>query len=185
MSKIGRKPIIVPEGVEVKIDGQQVSVKGSKGELKRQIHDVIKVEQKDQKIFVTLPKETIESRKLWGLERSLIQNMVIGVSQGFIRKLEVNGVGYRAAVQGKKINLELGFSHPIELDIPEGVEVQVKKNIIELSSIDKQLVGQFASDLRRLRPPEPYKGKGIKYLEEQIRRKEGKKAAATEGEAAA
>jgi len=179
MSKIGRKPVIVPDGVEIKIDGDVVKVKGEKGELERKLHPGVKVEQKDNMLVISLGEST--DKRLWGLERSLLNNLVIGVSKGFEKKLEVNGVGYRAAVAGKKVNLELGYSHSIEMDIPEGVEVEVKKNLITVRGINKQIVGQFAANLRSLRPPEPYKGKGIKYVDEHIIRKEGKKAAATEG----
>ena len=180
MSKIGRKPINIPEGVDVKIDGSVVKVKGPKGELERKVNPGIKVEQKDNALGISLASKDTENR-LWGLERALINNLIIGVSQGFEKKLEVNGVGYRAAVAGKKLNLELGFSHPIEMEIPEGLEVKVQKNIISIAGIDRHKVGQFAANIRSQRPPEPYKGKGIKYVEEQIIRKEGKKAAAAEG----
>ncbi len=180
MSKIGRKPISIPEGVEVKIDGLVVTAKGPKGELKDTMHKGVNIEIKDSVVEVKVEKPTKETRSLWGLDRSLISNLIEGVSKGFERKLEINGVGYRAAVQGKKINLDLGFSHPIEMDIPEGIEADVKKNLLTLTGIDKQLLGQFASDIRKLRKPEPYKGKGIKYIEEHVRRKEGKKAGAAE-----
>lgn len=181
MSKIGRKPIIVPDGVEVKIDGLQVSVKGPKGELKRQLTAGVKLAVADGKIAVTVSGSGPDKNKIWGLERALVNNMIVGVSQGFARKLEVNGVGYRAAVQGKKLNLALGFSHPIEIEIPAGIEAKVQKNVITLTGIDKQALGQFAANIKSFRPPEPYKGKGIKYAEEQIRRKEGKKVSASEG----
>jgi large subunit ribosomal protein L6 len=180
MSKIGRKPIIIPDGVDIKVDGLRVSVKGPKGELQRQLTAGVKVEVKDGKMSITIAGSGPDKNKVWGLERALLNNMVVGVSQGFQRKLEVNGVGYRAAVQGKKMNLALGFSHPIEIDIPAGIEAKVQKNIITLTGIDKQALGQFAANIKSFRPPEPYKGKGIKYAEEQIRRKEGKKVAASE-----
>jgi len=180
MSKIGRKPINIPDGVEIKIDGDVLKVKGPKGELEIKITPGIKVEQKDNILEISRAKEDIETR-LWGLERALLNNLIVGVSEGFDKKLEINGVGYRASVSGKKINLELGFSHPIEMEIPEGLEVKVQKNLVTVSGIDRQKVGQFAANIRSHRPPEPYKGKGIKYIDEQIIRKEGKKAAATEG----
>lgn len=181
MSKIGRKPIVLPAGVEVKINGQQLSVKGSKGELKRTLHPGITAKVDQGKIILSADAKQEQATVLWGLERSLIANLVTGVSQGYEKKLELTGVGFRVAIQGKKLTLSLGFSHPVEVLVPEGIEAKVVKNVLILTSIKKELLGQFAAEVRGLKPPEPYKGKGIKYAGEHIRRKEGKKAAATEG----
>ena len=181
MSRIGKKPIIVPTGATVQIDGQKVKVKGQKGELEFNFHRLVHFEKKDG-IVKTLVKKTEDkkSRELWGLSRVLLSNMIEGVTKGFQKKLEINGVGYRAAASGQKLNLELGFSHPVEFMLPKGIEAKVEKNIITISGIDKQLVGETAARIRALRKPEPYKGKGIKYVDEIIRRKAGKvvKAAA-------
>lgn len=181
MSKIGRKPIILPAGLEVKINGQRISVKGSKGELTRAIHQGVTAKVDQGKILLTVDPNLANATMLWGLERSLVANIVIGVSQGYERRLELNGVGYRVAIQGKKLTFSLGFSHPVEVVVPEGIEAKVAKNVLILTGIKKELLGQFAAEVRGLKPPEPYKGKGIKYAGEHIRRKEGKKAAAAEG----
>ena len=181
MSKIGRKPIIVPAGVEVKINGQQFSVKGSKGELQHTIHHGVTAKLDQEKIFLTVDPQLEHAMMLWGLERSLVANLVIGVSQGYEKKLELTGVGFRVVIQGKKLTLSLGFSHPVEMLVPEGIEAKVVKNVLILTSIQKELLGQFAAEVRGLKPPEPYKGKGIRYSDEHVRRKEGKKAAAAEG----
>ncbi len=183
MSKIGRKPIVVPAGVEIKINGQQLSVKGGKGELKHTLHPGVTVKADQGKVILTVDAQREHAMMLWGLERSLVANLIIGVSQGYEKKLELTGVGFRVAVQGKKLTLNLGFSHPIEIVIPEGIEAKVVKNVLILTSIKKELLGQFAAEVRGLKPPEPYKGKGIKYSDEHVRRKEGKKAAAAEGSA--
>lgn len=180
MSRIGKKPITVPAGVEVKIDGQQVSVKGPKGELKHTAPSCLEIKQEENSIVVIPQDQTRENRSLWGLTRTLIQNMITGVSEGFKKRLEINGVGYRFTLQGKNIKLELGFSNPIEYAIPEGITItqdEKKKNIMDISGIDKQQVGQVAAEIRKFRPPEPYKGKGVKYADEHIRRKAGKTAA--------
>jgi len=179
MSRIGKKPIEIPEAVEVKITGQQVNIKGAKGELSQVVRPEIKVEVKEGKIFVTCQIETKKSKALWGLTRALLQNMVKGVTEGYEKKLEIEGVGYRANLEGQDLVLNVGFSHPVKIVAPQGIKFGVEKNIITVSGIDKGLVGQIAAKIRKVRPPEPYKGKGIKYVGEQIRRKVGKKAATT------
>lgn len=180
MSRIGKQPIIIPENVEVKITDEQIAIKGPKGELTQSIPWQIKVVSEKRELIVTSRQKTKEASALWGLLRSLIFNMVKGVTEGFEKKLEVEGVGYRVSLQGNKLIFNLGFSHPIEIEAPEGIEFKVDKNIITVSGIDKQLVGQIAAKIRAFRKPEPYKGKGIHYLGEVIRRKVGKKAAGTE-----
>ncbi len=180
MSRIGKQPIQIPENVEVKIIQDGIKVKGPKGELNQSIPSQIEVALKEKELVVTPRQKTKETPALWGLFRSLIFNMVQGVSQGFEKKLEIEGVGYRASLQGNKLVLNLGFSHPIEIEAPESIEFKVDKNIITVSGIDKQLVGQMAAKIRAQRKPEPYKGKGIHYLGEVIRRKAGKKAVGTE-----
>ena len=174
MSRIGRMPIAIPAGVEVKLDGNTVTVKGPKGELTRTVHENMKVEIKDAEILVTRPNDEKENRALHGLTRTLIANMVIGVTEGFKKELEVNGVGYRSSVEGNKLVLNVGYSHPVEMPLPDGVSAEVNDKKITISGIDNQKVGQFAAEVREKRPPEPYKGKGIKYVDEYIRRKEGK-----------
>ncbi|MCK4967519.1 MAG: 50S ribosomal protein L6 [Candidatus Aenigmarchaeota archaeon] len=180
MSRIGKQPIDIPEGVEVKIKDNLVSAKGPKGELSQTIHPFVNVEMKDKQIsvFVLNPDDKFQ-RSLWGLTQRLVSNLIFGVSQGYEKKLEFNGVGYRAEVKGKELVLNLGFSHPINYQIPEKINIIVNKKIIIVSGIDKQLIGETAAQIRRFRPPEPYKGKGIKYVDEVIRRKVGKKTAAT------
>lgn len=180
MSRIGKQPIQIPEGVEVKIEPGEIQVKGAKGELKQEISPLIEVISQDKEILVKPKGKSKKELALWGLFRALIFNMVAGVSQGFEKKLEIEGTGYRAALEGKKLVLNLGFSHPIELEAPDDIEFQVEKNLITVSGIDKQLVGQIAAKIRSFRRPEPYKGKGIHYLGEVIRRKVGKKASSTE-----
>jgi large subunit ribosomal protein L6 len=176
MSRIGRKPITVPAGVTVELDGQLVKVSGPKGSLELNILPGIKIEQDGSTLNVSKEVETPETGRLYGLMRTLVDNMVIGVSQGFTRALEINGVGFRAAVAGDTITLSLGFSHPVIFTLPQGVEAKIEKNVITLTGFDKQLVGQVAANIRALKKPEPYKGKGIKYVEETIRRKAGKTA---------
>jgi len=180
MSRIGKQSIIIPEGVEVKISDHQIGVKGPKGELTQSIPPQIEITLEGKELLVTLRKKTKDSSALWGLLRALIFNMVKGVSEGFEKKLEIEGVGYRASLQDNKLILNLGFSHPVEVAAPEEIEFKVDKNIITISGIDKQLVGQIAAKIRAFRKPEPYKGKGIHYLGEVIRRKAGKKAVSTE-----
>ena len=179
MSRIGKKTIIIPEGVEVKIDDQEITVKGPKGELFLKILDGFLIEQKENTLSVVPIKGRGKiNSAIWGLTRALLQNNVEGVTQGFEKKLEIRGVGYRATLEGeKKLKLELGFSHLVELDVPDNLKVAVEKNIIIISGIDKQKVGEFAAKIRAFRKPEPYKGKGVRYLGEKVRRKEGKKAA--------
>lgn len=188
MSRIGKKPIIIPAGVEVKIEKGQIIVKGPKGELKRDIPAQIKIEIKeasseaagDKELIVGLAKRTKKSPALWGLFRVLISNMVEGVTNGFEKKLEIKGVGYRASVKDNKLILSIGYSHPVEIEPPAGIELKTEKEIIIVSGIDKQLVGQVAAKIREQKKPEPYKGKGIRYLGEIVRRKAGKKAVGTE-----
>ncbi len=178
MSRIGRAPIVLPAGVEVKVDGQHVTVKGPKGELSMNAAPSIKVEVNDGVVHVSRPDDTKENRSLHGLTRSLVHNMVIGVSEGFKKTLEVNGVGYRAAKEGKNLVLNIGYSHQVIVPETEDIQIEVPgPNQIVIKGIDKQKVGQFAAEVRGKRPPEPYKGKGIKYDYEVVRRKEGKTGA--------
>ena len=175
MSRIGNSPITVPEGVDVKIEGQKITVKGPKGTLEREIHKNINVALENNVITVTRPDNEPENRSLHGLTRTLINNMIQGTLNEYTRKLEVNGVGYRAQNQGKKLILTLGYSHPVEMEEPEGITFDVPTpNEIIVRGIDKELVGQTAAVIRTKRPPEVYRGKGVKYAEEVIRRKEGK-----------
>lgn len=175
MSRLGKKPIEIPQGVEVKQDGQNFLVKGPKGQLSLKIEKSINVSVKENKISVTVNnKEDRKQKELWGLFASLIRNMVVGVAEGFEKKLEINGVGYKAAISGNKLVLNVGYSHPVEFSVPEGIKIEVDKNEITVSGIDKQQVGEISAQIRKIRKPEPYKGKGIKYSDEQIRRKAGK-----------
>jgi len=180
MSRIGKKSIQIPEGVEVKIEGDLIMVKGPKGELKNQIRPEIKAEVKDGQVEFKPQIFRKGTSALWGTYRSLIFNMIEGVTKGFEKALEIEGVGYRAVLEGKDLVLNLGYSHPIKIKAPQGIEFKVEKNNITVSGIDKQLVGQVAAEIRSGRKPEPYKGKGIRYRGEIIRRKAGKKAVATE-----
>ena len=175
MSRIGNKPITVPEGVEVKLDGQHITVKGPKGTLERDIHKNMTVTMDGNVIKVTRPNDEAENRSLHGLTRTLISNMIEGVLNEYKRELEINGVGYRAQLKGKTLVLTLGYSHPVEMVAPEGITFEVPApNQIIVKGIDKEQVGQVAAVIRTKRPPEVYRGKGIKYAEEHIRRKEGK-----------
>lgn len=177
MSRIGLKPIEIPEGVEVKINDNNVVVKGPKGELSKEIHENIAVVIEDNTIVVKRENDLKENRSLHGTSRSLIQNMVEGVRNGFERHLEIIGVGYRAQKQGDKLIVGAGYSHPVELDAIDGIEIEVPKNTeIIVRGIDKELVGKIAANIRAIRSPEPYKGKGIRYKGEHVRRKEGKTA---------
>ncbi len=180
MSRIGKKPIKILEGVEVKINGRKIIVKGPKGELSREVLPEIKLEQKQGKIFVLKQAETKKSNAFWGLTRSLIANMVEGVARGYEKKLEVQGLGYKANLQGEDLVLHVGFSHPVKFPAVPGVKFSVEKNIITVSGFDKEKVGQTAAKIRKIRPPEPYKGKGIRYKGEVVRIKVGKKAVAAE-----
>ena len=178
MSRIGRMPIPVPDGVSVEIkEGNAVTVKGPKGTLERALPAEMILEQKDGEITVSRPNDLKRNKSLHGLTRTLLANMVVGVHTGYTKELEVNGVGYRAAKQGKKLVLNLGYSHPVEMEDPDGVETAVEGNKITVSGISKEKVGQYAAEIRGKRPPEPYKGKGIKYVDEVIRRKVGKTGA--------
>ena len=175
MSRIGRKPIVIPAGVEVKIDGSHVTVKGPKGTLDSAIHPLMKVEVKDGEVLVTRPNDEKEARSLHGLSRTLVANMVEGVSEGFKKELEIQGIGYRAQKQGKDLVMNLGYSHQVIMPEIDGITVDVPEPTkIIVNGIDKQKVGQFAAEVREKRPPEPYKGKGIRYLGEFVARKEGK-----------
>jgi large subunit ribosomal protein L6 len=175
MSRVGKSPIPVKKGVEITIKDQLVTVKGSKGTLKQEVMEGISIFNKDDHILLTIPEEKEELKAFHGLYRSLINNMVLGVSEGFSKQLELVGVGYRASVKGKALDLQLGFSHPTLVDIPEGIEVKVDKNTkITIAGADKQAVGQFAARIRAMRPPEPYKGKGVRYKDEYVRKKAGK-----------
>lgn len=175
MSRIGKQPVIIKEGVEVTVVNDLVTVKGSKGELTQKIRPEIKVTIKDGSVIVAVEKETKESSAFWGLTRALISNMIVGVTEGYEKKLELIGVGYRVTSKGSGISLTLGFSHPVEFEAPKGIEIKVddNKNII-IKGIDKQLVGLTAAKIRAFRKPEPYKGKGIRYAGEVVRRKPGK-----------
>ena len=178
MSRIGRAPITIPAGVEVKVDGQHVAVKGPKGALEMNVAPTMKVEVEAGVIHVSRPNDAKENRSLHGLTRTLVNNMVVGVSEGFSKTLEVNGVGYRAAKEGKNLVLNVGYSHQVIMPETEDIQIEVPNpNQIIVKGIDKQKVGQFAAEVRGKRPPEPYKGKGIKYDYEVIRRKEGKAGA--------
>lgn len=175
MSRIGNKPITVPAGVEVKVEGNTVTVKGPKGTLSQSFNAAMEIKVEGTEILVTRPSESKEHKSLHGLTRTLVNNMVIGVSEGFKKELEINGIGYRAAKTGKDVNLNLGFSHPVVVSDNEDITIEVPApNKLIITGIDKQKVGQFAAEVRELRPPEPYKGKGIKYVDEVIIRKEGK-----------
>ncbi|WP_028574914.1 50S ribosomal protein L6 [Desulfonatronovibrio hydrogenovorans] len=174
MSRIGKEPISIPAGVEVKTETSQVRIKGPKGELMVDLHPKIKLAVEGNIIQLDKLDNTRIAREQWGLRRSLVNNAVVGVSKGFEKTLEVVGVGYKVDLQGKTIVLNVGFSHPVKIDLPKSVNAKVDKNKITLSGIDKQEVGELAAVIRRIRPPEPYKGKGIKYENEQIRRKAGK-----------
>ncbi len=175
MSRIGRLPVVIPAGVTVDLkEGNHLTVKGPKGEISRDLAPEMTIEVKDGEIVVTRPNDLKRIKSLHGLTRSLIQNMVTGVHEGYSKVLEVNGVGYRAQKQGKTLVLSLGYSHPVEMEDPEGVESSVEGNKITVSGVSKEKVGQFAANIRAKRPPEPYKGKGIKYSNEIIRRKVGK-----------
>ena len=175
MSRIGKLPVAIPAGVEVKLEeGNVITVKGPKGTLTRKLVDDLDIKVEGSEVIVTRPSDLKRYKSLHGLTRTLIFNMVEGVTNGYTKELEINGVGYRAAKAGKKLTLTLGYSHPVEMEDPEGIETKVDGNKITVSGIDKEKVGQFAAEIRTKRPPEPYKGKGIKYTTETMRRKVGK-----------
>jgi large subunit ribosomal protein L6 len=176
MSRIGKRPVPLPSGVTATTEGQILSVKGPKGTLQLTMRDEIVYDIADDGITVKPGNETKQARAFWGMQRTLVQNLVTGVSDGFTKVLEITGVGYRAAAQGKKLTMKLGYSHDVDIDIPEGIDVKTPDpTTVEISGIDRQKVGQIAAEIRRWRKPEPYKGKGIKYRGEYIFRKEGKK----------
>jgi len=176
MSRVGNAPITLPDGVDLSANGAVLTAKGSKGELSMTVPSNVDVRIEDKVVTVKPGKKDTSGKAIWGTVRANINNMVAGVATGFTRNLEINGVGYRAAMQGNKLQLNLGFSHPVEMEVPAGLSVKVDNNTkIEITGADKQLLGQFASEIRAKRPPEPFKGKGVKYAEEHIVRKEGKK----------
>ncbi len=175
MSRIGKKPVVLPAGVTAVFQGGVFEISGPKGKLNQKVIEPVVVEIQENQVLVTVPKpEEKKQKALWGLYRSLFQNMVIGVTTGFEKKLEVNGVGFKVALAGKTLTLNLGFSHPIVVEVPADLEAEVEKNVITIKGVDKQRVGEFAANIRKLKKPEPYKGKGIKYLDEVILRKAGK-----------
>jgi large subunit ribosomal protein L6 len=174
MSRIGKNPVAVPDKVQVKLEGLFFSAKGPKGELSYTFNSLVDIKQAGNEITVTPANESQQARALWGTTRTLISNMVHGVSEGFTKSLEFNGVGYKAAVAGNVVTLNLGYSHPIEYTLPAGIEVKVNRNQIDVHGSDKELVGFVAAKIRSFRPPEPYKGKGVKYMDETIIRKAGK-----------
>jgi large subunit ribosomal protein L6 len=176
MSRIGKKPVAIPGGVTAAVDGQEVRIKGPKGELKHVLVGSVMAKLDQDNLVVTPREDTKEARAMWGMSRTLVANLVAGVTEGFTKKLEITGVGYRAAVQGSNLQLQLGYSHDIAYPIPQGIQIVcTKPTEIIITGIDKQKVGQAAAEIRRFRPPEPYKGKGIRYAGEFIYRKEGKK----------
>ncbi len=175
MSRVGKKPIPVPDKTTISYRDRFLTVKGEKGTLSREIHPAVDLDIKGDVIHVTIEKDSRVNRAFQGMTRSLVDNMIKGVTQGFERVLQINGIGYRASISGSSLTLNIGYSNPVNFDLPEGVSATVdKNNVIKLSCIDKEKLGQTAAAIRRLRPPEPYKGKGIKYAEEYIRRKAGK-----------
>jgi len=178
MSRIGKKPVVVPPGVTVKVDGAHIRVKGPKGELDHKVHPEIGVTVEGEQISVTRPSEQKRHRALHGLTRTLVNNMVEGVTKGFTRRLEIHGVGYKAEATAKGVRLVVGYSHPVEYTAPAGISIQVENpTTMQVEGIDKQAVGQVAAEIRKVRPPEPYKGKGIRYQGEHVRRKAGKAGA--------
>jgi len=178
MSKIGKKPILIPSGVEIKIDGNLITAKGTKGELTHTFSEILTARMDDGKLFIEPKEKNGEHSVIWGLERALIRNIVIGVSDGFQKNLELQGIGYKAAVKGDVLELNLGYSHSIPFAIPEGISITVEKNILKIQGISKELVGYTAAKIRSLREPEPYKGSGVRYENEVIKLKPGKKAVA-------
>ena len=179
MSRIGKNPVSIPAGVSAEISGDSVKVKGPKGELTQKFHQLVKIEKKDSELIVSPVDDSRMASAMWGLSRTLLANMVAGVTTGFSKKLIITGVGYKVALKGKDLELQLGFSHPVPVKAPDGIEFEIdsKKNTIVIAGIDKQLVGETAANIRKFRKPEPYKGKGIAYEGEYIPRKAGKSAA--------
>ena len=176
MSRIGKKPVAIPSGVTAEMKDGQLSVKGPKGTLSMGLDDLVEYKVEAEQIVVTPANDTKPARSHWGMQRTLVSNLIEGVTEGFTKVLEISGVGYRAQAQGRKLKLQLGFSHDVDIDLPEGIEVKTPDNTtVEVSGTDKQKVGQVAAEIRRWRKPEPYKGKGIKYRGEYVFRKEGKK----------
>ena len=176
MSRIGKKPVVLPTGVTASVEGKTVKVKGPKGELKVTLVEEVDASVDAHGVSLTPRKDMDRAAQMWGLSRTLVNNLVQGVTNGFSQKLEIQGVGYRAAVQGKDLHLQLGFSHDVDYPIPDGITITTEKpTMLTVSGIDKQLVGQVAAEIRSYRPPEPYKGKGVRYAKEFVRRKEGKK----------
>ncbi len=176
MSRIGKKPIEISDKIKITYTDRVLTVQGDKGTLSRTIHPDVNLNIDDKVLTVSIETMDKKTRSLWGMTRAIIANMVTGVSQGFDRSLEINGIGYRAVLKGNNIEFNLGFSHSIDFPLPEGISANIDKNVIKLSGIDKDLLGYTASTIRSLRPPEPYKGKGVKYVEERIQRKAGKTA---------
>jgi large subunit ribosomal protein L6 len=175
MSRIGKRPLPVPQGVTVELDGQQVHVKGPKGELTRLVHEELKVRLDGGQLIVERPTDDARHKALHGLFRALLKNMIEGVSQGYVRTLEIQGVGYKAEARAPGVRLVVGYSHPVDFKAPAGIRLSVDNNVIvKIEGVDKELVGQVAAEIRKIRPPEPYKGKGIRYQGEQVRRKAGK-----------
>jgi large subunit ribosomal protein L6 len=178
MSRIGRKPVVVPKGVTVQVEGNTVAVKGPRGELRRSLHPEMQLGVANDQFTVTRPSEEKRHKALHGLTRTLVQNMVEGVSKGFSKSLEIQGVGYKAEAKPYGVNLIVGYSHPVKYEAPKGIKISVDNNtVVKIEGADKELVGQVAAELRSVRPPEPYKGKGIRYVGEQVRRKAGKTGA--------
>jgi large subunit ribosomal protein L6 len=179
MSRIGKKSVIIPDGVEMKISANMVNIKGPKGALEFAHHYEVKVALQDKFVSVTKTGGSKKAQAIWGTTAKLISNMIKGVTEGFEKELELNGVGLRMSVSGKKVAMALGFSHPVEMTIPEGLAVKIENNVMTISGIDKQKVGEFAAIVRKLKPVEPYKGKGFRYVGEVVKLKEGKKATAS------
>jgi len=176
MSRIANNPVSIPKGVEITLNGQEVTVKGSKGNLAMTLHDLVGISQEEDRLQLKAVEVSKKSVALAGTFRSLVNNMVVGVSTGFQKELQLQGVGYRAQAQGKKLNLSLGFSHPVVYEVPEGIDIETPTQTqVIVKGIDKQLVGQVSADIRAYRPPEPYKGKGVRYVDEYVKRKEAKK----------
>lgn len=177
MSRIGKKPVTLPQGVTATVNENNITVQGPKGSLEFKFNNELSISINEQELIVERPSDSKQHKMIHGTTRAIINNMVVGVSEGFIKKLQLVGVGYRASMQGAKLVLAVGYSHPVEMEVPQGLTVEVPKNtLINVSGIDKQLVGEFAANIRTVRPPEPYLGKGIRYVDEYVRRKEGKTA---------